>query len=81
MSLVSLMATYEPEAAFGRSNVGAQYEMPSALMNDMALPCDTCPLADSCASKLTECSAFRTWSKNGQYKDSDVGRYVRAIKS
>ena len=80
MNLVNLMATYESEAAFGRSNLADQFEMPSALLNDMMLPCDSCKFADSCASKETECSAFRTWSKNGQYKSSDIGRHVRAIK-
>jgi hypothetical protein len=54
---------------------------PAAMMNDAAIPCDTCKFAASCATKVTECSAFRVWSKTGQYADSDVGRLVRAIKS
>jgi hypothetical protein len=53
---------------------------PQAMLNDAEIPCDTCELATSCATNFTECSAFRTWSKNGQFKDSDVGRFVRAMK-
>jgi hypothetical protein len=54
---------------------------PQAMLNDAAIPCDTCKLADSCAAKFTECSAFRTWSKYGQFDYSDVGRHVRVMKT
>ena len=54
---------------------------PKPMLNDAAIPCDTCKLANSCAAKFTECSAFRTWSKHGQFEDFDVGRYVRVMKS
>jgi hypothetical protein len=48
--------------------------------NVRELPCDTCSLAVSCEVNFTECSAFRNWSARGDYKDSDVGRFVRAMK-
>lgn len=44
------------------------------------LPCETCPFAAQCEANFTECSAFRNWSHAGDYKDSDVGRFIRAAK-
>ena len=43
-------------------------------------PCDGCKFADRCAERFEECSAFRNWSKSGDFKDSDVGRYIRIMK-
>ena len=40
-------------------------------------PCDTCPLFDQCAANGTECSAFRNWGTNGDFKDEDVQRLLR----
>jgi hypothetical protein len=48
--------------------------------NKRECPCDKCPLMDRCADKFTECSAMRTWQHGGDYKDSDLQRYIRAIK-
>lgn len=48
--------------------------------NRREMPCETCPLANQCAEKLTECSGFRNWTYNGDYDDKDVGRLIRAIK-
>ena len=47
----------------------------------MAIPCDTCPRMDECAARLTECSAFRTWSAKGHYETSDLGRHLRSINT
>jgi len=44
------------------------------------LPCGTCPLADSCAEKGTECSAFRKWSASGNYEDEDLQKHLRIAK-
>ena len=46
--------------------------------NKRECPCDTCPLFDACAAKGTECSAFRNWGTNGDFKDTDVQRLLRA---
>ena len=46
--------------------------------NTRECPCDTCPLFEACATKGTECSAFRNWGTNGDYKDADVQRLLRA---
>jgi len=46
----------------------------------MAMPCDTCSLADSCEANITECTAFRTWTSTGKYAESDVKRLVRGAK-
>ena len=39
-----------------------------------------CENYSACSSGITECSAFRNWSSRGDYKDTDVMRFVRAIK-
>jgi hypothetical protein len=45
------------------------------------MPCDGCSKAYSCEVKLTECSAFRNWSGTGNYMNTDVQRFIRAIKN
>ena len=45
--------------------------------NKRECPCDTCPMYDACAVKGTECSAFRNWGTNGDFKDVDVTRLLR----
>ena len=45
--------------------------------NKRDCPCDTCPLYDQCAKEGTECSAFRNWGTDGDYKDTDVQRLLR----
>ena len=46
--------------------------------NKRECPCDTCPLFEQCAANGTECSAFRNWGTNGDFKDTDVQRLLRA---
>ena len=46
--------------------------------NKRECPCDTCPLFEQCAANGTECSAFRNWGTNGDFKDNDVQRLLRA---
>ena len=46
--------------------------------NKRECPCDTCPMFDACAANGTECSAFRNWGTNGDFKDTDVQRLLRA---
>jgi len=48
--------------------------------NDREIPCDECPKANECAAAMTECVAARQWYGSGDYKDSDVGRLIRACK-
>ena len=47
-------------------------------LNKRPCPCDTCPLFEQCLSAQTECSAMRNWCSKGDYKDSDLQRFVRA---
>ena len=49
--------------------------------NVREMPCDTCSKVDSCADNMTECSAFRNWTAAGNFADSDVQRFIRAIKN
>ena len=46
--------------------------------NKKDCPCDTCPMFDACATNGTECSAFRNRGTNGDFKDTDVQRLLRA---
>jgi len=39
-----------------------------------------CENYDSCSKNMTECSAFRNWAAKGDFEDTDVMRFVRAIK-
>lgn len=49
-------------------------------VNKRDVPCTGCPNYSACASDVTECSAFRNWSGRGDYKDTDVMRFIRAVK-
>jgi hypothetical protein len=44
-----------------------------------ACPCDTCPLASKCAAQAVACKAFNTWSQNGTFFNSQIGRNLRSI--
>jgi len=52
----------------------------TTVVNKRELCCDGCKFEDRCAARFEECSAFRTWSKMGDFKDSDVGRNIRVMK-
>jgi hypothetical protein len=69
---------FEAEAAFGRSKA-SQAVLPTP-ENKRDIPCDDCKFADRCAADITECSAFRNWAASGDFKDSDIGRFIRAAK-
>ncbi len=43
-------------------------------------PCVTCEMAASCAAKMTDCKAFRTYAATGKFKDSDIARLLKEIK-
>ena len=47
-------------------------------VNKKEIPCDTCEYENTCASKVLECSAFRNWASTGDYKETDVIRFLRA---
>jgi hypothetical protein len=49
-------------------------------VNKRDVPCTGCPNYSTCAKEVVECSAFRNWSGRGDYKDSDVMRFIRAVK-
>jgi hypothetical protein len=53
---------------------------PETMIDDMAMPCETCEHVQKCESGFLECSAFRSWASTGKFVDSDVQRYVRAAK-
>ena len=47
--------------------------------NKMELPCDSCSLLNKCASNVTECSAFKTWTTYGYYDSQKVGKLVKKV--
>ena len=68
------------DSDYNKKRAVVQKFQPSTMDNDMAMPCDICDLAAACEANSTECSAFRNWSAYGVFKDTDVQRYVRAMK-
>jgi|TARA_B100001245_G_scaffold111640_1_gene81730 hypothetical protein len=46
--------------------------------NKKEIPCDTCEYEKTCEVKVLECSAFRNWASKGDYKETDVARFLRA---
>ena len=69
----------ELDAAWGKSNV-ADMDF-GTQENKREMPCELpCENADKCMNESLECSAFRNWSAKGDYKDTDVGRYLRGMK-
>ena len=71
---------YDSEVYGGhaKSNVALQdiYYGPESKMK---LPCDSCSLVDKCASNVTECSAFKTWTTYGYYDSQKVGKLVKKV--
>ena len=59
-----------------RSNV-AGMDLYYGPENKMALPCDTCDLMEQCATDMTECSAFKSWTTNGEYDSQKVGKLLK----
>ena len=59
-----------------RSNV-AGMELYYGPENKMELPCDTCDLMEQCAADVTECSAFKSWTTNGEYDSLKVGKLLK----
>jgi len=78
MNLIELASTFESEVAFGRSTA-SQVELPIVL-NKRELPCDGCKFEARCAEQFEDCKAFRIWSNNGDFKDADIGRLIRAAR-
>lgn len=69
---------YESEASWGNSRQ-SQVILPIP-ENKREIPCEGCPNAAKCEDGFLECSAFRNWASTGDYKNSDVQRYIRAAK-
>ncbi len=63
---------------FKRATV--QKFQPDTMLNDMKMPCEGCSNEETCAAKILECTAFRTWSVSGKYIESNIQRLVRGAK-
>ena len=59
-----------------RSNV-AGLDLYYGPENKMPIPCDTCPMMDTCMETGKECSAFRSWCTTGEYIEKNVQRLIK----
>ena len=59
-----------------RSNV-AGMDLYYGPENKMELPCDTCDLMEQGVADMTECSAFKSWTTNGEYDSLKVGKLLK----
>jgi len=77
-NLAALTSFIDSEFMF--SPVGTKHEqyLPS-LETRMPMPCDACPLMNKCADNGTDCTAFRRWTRHGDYKQKNVGRLLKAF--
>ena len=70
--------SFEHDAAWGPSRASSVLlPIPE---NKRDLPCDGCSNIIECENKVLECSAFRNWAASGDFKDSDVRRFIREAK-
>ena len=71
---------YDAEAHNGRGTPTEYRESADILPVVPVDPCVTCEMAASCAVKMTDCKAFRTYAATGKFKDSDIARLLKVIK-
>ena len=77
---ISLTIWYDSEAHNGRGTPTEYNESADILPVIPVDPCVTCEMAASCAAKMTDCKAFRTYAATGKFKDADIARLVKGIK-
>ena len=78
-NLIAELSTSVDQGIFSYKKSAINHEeMHYGPENKKDCPCDTCPMFDACATNGTECSAFRNWGTNGDFKDADVQRLLRA---
>ena len=77
---ISLTIWYDSEAHNGRGTPTEYSEMAEILPVIPIDPCVRCPNMASCAVKLTDCKAFRTYAATGKFKTTDIARLLKVIK-
>jgi|TARA_R110000765_G_scaffold361026_1_gene451219 hypothetical protein len=66
---------YDAEGYSGISKDGDVYY---GVVSKMELPCQNCPNENSCAEKVLECSAFKSWATTGSYDSHKVGKLLKS---
>ena len=71
---------YDDEAYNGRGTPTEYSEMAEILPVLSIAPCVSCPNMASCAVKMEDCKAFRTYAATGKFKSTDIARLLKEIK-
>ncbi len=76
----SVSVWYDAEAHNGRGTPTEYNEISEILPVIPLDPCVSCPKMTSCAAKMTDCKAFRTYAATGKFKTTDIARLLKEIK-
>ena len=71
---------YDDEAHNGRGTPTEYSEMAEILPVIPIDPCVSCPNMATCAVKMEDCKAFRTYAATGKFKTKDMMRLLKEIK-
>ena len=71
---------YDDEAYNGRRTPTEYSEMAEILPVLSIAPCVSCSQMATCAVKMEDCKAFRTYAATGKFKTKDMMRLLKEIK-
>ena len=71
---------YDSEAHNGRGTPTEYSEMAEILPVLSIAPCVSCSQMATCAVKMEDCKAFRTYAATGKFKSTDIARLLKEIK-
>ena len=71
---------YDAEAHNGRGTPTEYSEMAEILPVLSIAPCVSCSQMATCAVKMEDCKAFRTYAATGKFKSTDIARLLKEIK-
>ena len=71
---------YDDEAYNGRGTPTEYSEMAEILPVLSIAPCVSCSQMATCAVKMEDCKAFRTYAATGKFKSTDIARLLKEIK-
>ena len=71
---------YDAEAHNGRGTPTEYSEMAEILPVISIAPCVSCSQMATCAVKMEDCKAFRTYAATGKFKSTDIARLLKEIK-
>ena len=76
----SVSVWYDAEAHNGRGTPTEYSEMAEILPVLSIAPCVSCSQMATCAVKMEDCKAFRTYAATGKFKSTDIARLLKEIK-